>query len=522
MSKNDIRSFFSGPGPLGTNSSVPVSKKRLRSVNAVAEARSARLKKQTSAVIDLETFADDDDGGDDIRSVNSGEIRKSGSDFGADDDERSDDAAIVIGSLAQEMSATPLQSSKSKTTTTTTTLTKSTSTKTNRTLSANTSTTSAVKNDSPNQLFSIGVSLPRRSGSAAADSRMPTERSRTAEWTPVREMCRFMEIDGNFTGVDVGRVNLGIVQISCSGEKIKILDWKLVNLDTLCSEFEQANRQERFAETTKKYRNEDHVHCLAKWVEKQTKVGGIFDSAVVFIEQQAFTREMKAIQTTIHSAVILNKPAVIVCLNMPELGREGIREANYVACAQLVAANSVKTCYSAYFPRVTATAAATRALNPYKKRKPFGHADAFRSKGDADEDINNQRQYAENKRNSAHYGQKLIAVDEIIRLLHGTKMDDAQMKRFREEKKDDIYDALWLVLYGIETWLPAVYATRKRGYAAKSLMYAPQPQRRYRTYDALFEFARSVGTSEQNIAEMRAVMMRFKGVDADDDDAVEE
>lgn len=493
MSKNDIRSFFSQPSDRPeTNSSStastslkPAAKKRQLAVNSVTAARHKRLKKRATDLVD--------DVDDEIHSVKSIELQRP--DSGLHDDD--DDVILLVGSLADD--AANLRSNQTS--------------RSDPLLLSNSS--QVDKRNTTNQLFSDPISLPRRSGSAAADRRMPTERSTTSQWTKVREMCRAMDIDGNFTGVDVGRINLGIIQISCLGEKIKILDWKLINLDTLCSEFESANPQEIFSEKSGKYGNADHCHCLFKYVEQKATRGGIFDSSVVFIEQQAFTREMKAIQNTIHMAVISKKPSIMVCLNNPDFGPSGMRAANFVSSVQLVSANSVKTCYAAFYPRVTETAATIQSRNPYQKKKAFGHADANRG-GTGDEDIDNKKQYDENKRNSAKYGQMIITVDEIIRLLHGTKMDDAQMSRFKKEKKDDIYDAMWLVLYGLETWLPAVYASRKRGFAAKSLMYAAQNQRRYRMCDALFEFAESVGTSTENIEVLRGVLSRFKGTEESD------
>jgi len=430
------------------------------------------------------------------------------------------DSVVVIGSLLDEQKAA---SSKPKTPSVEDAKTDRTSsggyrqaklTLTKRKSSASLSNAGpAKKRIQSNQLFSAeangstsnaSTSVARRGGTSVAETRVPTQRS-TTKWTKVREMCQEMQLDGNFTAVDVGRVNMGIVRINCSGARIVLKNWMLINLDTLSSEVEKENPQKKFKDSAGRYSNEDHCHVLYEWVCQQSRGDGIFDSSVVLIESQSFTREMKALQTAIHLAVVHSKPSIMVRLNNPELGPIGIREANFVSSAVIVSANSVKTCYAPFFPRVTETLAAAKAKNPGKKFKAFGHAEANR---DPDDNVNNQKQYAQNKKNSVLFGQQLISVDRIIELL--PRMSDDQKKRFRAAKKDDIYDALWIVLFGIESWLPALYSRRERGYGADSTMYGAVPQRRYRTCDAMFEFAESVGTSEETIVSFQELLHVFR------------
>jgi len=326
-------------------------------------------------------------------------------------------------------------------------------------------------------------------------------------------MCDALELDGKFTAVDVGRINMGIVQISCRGGKLTIENWMLLDLNELCRSFDARNRIERFGTRDGKYGDDEHCHCLFKFVCEQTKPGGIFDSSVCFIEQQAFSREMKALQTAIHMAIIASKPSIAVRRNDPELGDAGIRTENCIAPAVIVSANSVKTCYAAYFPRVTETAATTASRQPWKRQRAFGVGDAVR------DDVNNAQQYAQNKKQSVLYGQRAISVPRIIELL-GAKMSDEQKKRFRAAKKDDIYDAWWTVMFGIESWLPAVYSRRRRGYGATCLMYGSMPQRRFRTCDALFEFCADIGTPERDVAELKTVLNSFRT--SNNPDAVDE
>lgn len=381
-----------------------------------------------------------------------------------------------------------------------------------------TATGQAIKRNEQNQLFpgAQSTSLPRRDGTAVAEMREPTARS--APWTGVKAMCVEMELDGNFTAVDIGRVNMGIVQISCRGDRLTVKNWKLLNLDALCSEREARVPAELFSTGggggRTVYGDEDRCHCLFKWIIEQSVGDGIFASDVVVIERQSFTREMMALQTTVQLAVVACKRPIVVRRNDPAL--DVPRPANCTSPALVVSANSVKTCYAAYYPRVTETLAAAAARQPWKKQRAFGQADANRSRiGGGDDDNggggggDSARQYAQNKKSSVLYGQKLISVERIIELL-GAKMSAEQRARFRAAKKDDIYDALWLALFAIETWLPAQYSRRRRGYGAHCLMYGALPQRRYRTYDALFEFASGVGTPAADVDELRETLRAYR------------
>ncbi len=528
MSKDDLRSFFSQSRE--TNSSLSKDSQPLKSSSQLfvfgetttsSKKKSApkttipsRKKTQDSKKRSRHVFAseklyaplrvdvDDDDDDDDLcvvskKTKSSKSVQEKDSVCDEIQDFDSDSSVLIVGSLASDQK-------KSQT---------SVSTSTDKQASSFTESAKDKRNEK-DQLLSnggtrlISTSVPRRIGTTAAEQRVRTERS--SKWVPVNEMCRVMGIDGNFTAVDVGRVNMGIVQVSCGERKMKILDWKLLDLNELCKKFETENPQELFATGVGAYSNEAHCHCLAKWIAAQSKNNGIFDSSLVVIEAQSFSREMKAIQQTINTALILCKPSIMVRVNDPELGGEYLREANFVSPAQVVSANSVKSCYSAFFPRVTQTQTAYYAENPSMKRRAHGMSD-FQNDNDV-----MSKQYKENKKNAVKYGSMLITVDKIIESI-GAKMTDAAKKTFKSKKKDDIYDALWIFLYAIECWLPAVYSRRIRGMGAKNTMYGAMPLPRYRTFDAMFEFAESVNTPAECIEALREAMAK-----SSDEDAVDE
>lgn len=456
-----------------------------------------------SSFDDAESIYDDDsDDDEDFRPKKKKKAKRS-SKKQQQPPESDSDSVVVIGTLAEEMKGKQPPSQPTSFRQSTLKLSKRNTTL----LSKN---EQEKKRIPPNQLFSAPSnatatnSVPRRGGTAVAETRVRTART-TTKWTNVREMCEKMQLDGNFTAVDIGRVNMGIIQLSCSGPKITLKDWMLINLDTLAEEFETKDPQRKFADKTGVCSNDSHCHILTKWVSEQAKNGGIFDSSVVLIESQSFSREMKALEKAVHCGVVLSKPDIMVRLNNPEFGPVGIRQANFVSPAVIVSANSVKTCYAPFFPRVTETQATLRANNPGKKFKAFGLGDANRDSGDG---FYTSKQYKENKKNSVLYGEKLIPVNRIIELL--PSMSAKQRERFRVSKKDDIYDAMWIALYGIESWLHVLYSRRERGYGADNQMYGALEQRRYRTCDALFEFAESVGTPPETIAELQTILTKFR------------
>ena len=323
-------------------------------------------------------------------------------------------------------------------------------------------------------------------------------------------MCAALELNGRFTGVDIGSVHLSAIQIDCSGEKIVITHWIMVNIATICKRYQETNPTELFSRD-EKFGDNENCHVLFRWVRDNAVRGGIFDSSVVFIEHQSFSLEMRALQTAIHMGVLAAKPSVIVRkldddLDLPI-------PANCISPAVIVSASSVKTCYGAYYPRVTDTLLNEKAKNPKRKYGAFGHGD---HRPNAATKAREQVQYAENKKNSVKYGQMLISVPRILELVRNV---DRAVFTAKGLKKDDIYDAMWIVLYGIETWLPAVYSRRRRVSGAPCLMYGGIPQRRYRTYDAMFEFAASVGTPPDALAELKDVLEKYRrGADGDAED----
>jgi len=339
------------------------------------------------------------------------------------------------------------------------------------------------------------ASLPRRDGTAVAERRQRTLRSEP--WAGVRTMCDFMGFTGRFAAMDIGRVNFGFIKVFCSSTGFVIEDWQLIKVDDICKSYQKINPTEMYS-TKDDFGIDEVCACLCKWARRVSA-----DCDAVFIEEQRYLKEMVALQTAAHMGVIEERPAIVVRRNDPEL--DVLMAANSVSRAVIVSANSVKTCYAAFYPRVTETRAAVHARAPHARLNAFGVGDHVRG------DPNEAKQYAENKKNSIRFGEKIVPVRKIVELL-GARMSSEQRKKFLGPglKKDDIYDALWLVLYGVETWLPALYAWRKRGHGGAIMMYGGIPQRRYRTYDALFEFARGVGTPPAVVKELEGVLETYR------------
>jgi len=432
------------------------------------------------------------------------------------DDDDDDDDVVLIGSLRQ-------QASTSTTPTPTSLLGKRKETN-----------QLSISHSEPVAAVATADSVPRRQGSAVAEMRVPTLRSEP--WPTLRTMVTTLGLNGRFTAVDIGRKNFAAVQgeVCAAGDVVfRLRKWALLDLDTLCEQFERENPAERFSERSGGgggvYGLDNHCHCLFMWVQREARaVDGMFASGAVFIEQQAHLREMKALQVAVHTAVISALPSVVVRVNDPDLPP---RVANNVSSAVIVSANSVKTCFAAYYPRVTETRTVRvekARKKPRKSRAGGGGGGAARQVtsfgvGDANrgDDYDDPKQYAENKKNSTYFGQMIVPIERIFTLL-GTAISAEQRTRFREAKKDDIYDAFWLLLYGLETWLLALYKRRKRGYGRANTMYGAVEQRRFRTYDALFEVAAALGTTPANQAELRRILLDYRTKHIDEEETGEE
>lgn len=333
----------------------------------------------------------------------------------------------------------------------------------------------------------------RRQGTSAAVRASRTARS--AKWTPVADMAKALGIK-HISAVDPGRTNLAIFRIRCSD--LKITHWKLIALDDLCAEAQAANRALTFdASDAPAFSHDDRFHAFFQWCVAECSDDGCFDSELVLVERQEFSREMASIQTLLQCAVISAKKPIAV---REDVEGELPRKHNLFSSCPQVGADSVKTCYEPLFPRLAA------ATIKQKQKRAFGMGNANR-----DGDVKTP-QYAENKRNSKKYGQLIIPTGDIIKLL-GASMSDDQKARFKKAKKDDIYDAMWIALYGLETVLPCLYSRRKRGFGAAITMYGAVPQRTRRTYDALHEFMDAVKTAPANRAQIEQLLGAAKGAE---------
>lgn len=331
----------------------------------------------------------------------------------------------------------------------------------------------------------------RRTGASAAVKRTATARS--AKWVKVADMAERLGLT-HITAIDPGRRNMGIFRIDL--RTLKVTHWLLIDLDELCKEYEQGHPGESFDTGEKRiYSHDDRFFALFHWASAQCKDGGCLDSDFTFVERQEFSREMSSIQSILQCAVIASKKPVPV-YSFDEDSPE--RAANRVSACPQIGADSVKTCYEPLFPRVEETTAGSR------RKGAFGMGNANRRDGD-----NQSKQYAENKRNSKLYGRKIISPAEIIEMM-GDRMSVAQRARFKKAKLDDIYDAMWIALAAIETWIPCMYNRRVKCVGAAITLHGSMPQRRRRTYDALLEFLGAMGTSALATEELRSVLFSPK------------
>ena len=339
----------------------------------------------------------------------------------------------------------------------------------------------------------------RRTNASAAVRRSVTERGRS--WTAVAEMARALGIS-HITSVDPGRVNMGIVRICCA--TLRPTHWMLVSLNDLCETTQRANPREAFSvDEPMRFGHDDHYHVLFGWVRANAVSNRIFDSELVLVERQEFSREMSSIQAVIQCAILSRKAPLAVYPSDNVTGREP--KANRLSSCQQVGADSVKTCYEPLFPRAESETG-SKQQQQQRNRKAFGMGNVTRGDNDV-----TSKQYQENKKNSKLWGSKILPCAAIVeRLKAAGTMTEEQETRFFKAKKDDIYDAMWQALYAMETILPCLYNRRNRAFGAAISMYGALPQRHRRTYDALSEFMAANGTDEENVAYIRSVLFQNK------------
>ncbi len=310
------------------------------------------------------------------------------------------------------------------------------------------------------------------------------------------------------TAVDPGEVHMGVVRVELTPQ-LRVTHWRIVDLHaetaaraaTTGAKLYTPSRK-RAADGSERFDGRAVQLTLAHLLRTESRDGGMFDSDFTLVESQEFRNDMRGIEQ-----------AIVTFLNAT---REPLHvhdgEGGLVPRAHSVSGTSVKACYGGLFPTVIGCSAsdneedddaaveqANRANNGRKafmKRNRMATAAA-------------SAQYTANKRNAQRYGPLVAHVDCIAEHM-GARLPAEHLAVMREHirtrKTDDVYDAMFIVLYAINTWLFNMYIVRFKGTQAKIQATRAPALRAKRQFEELYEFMCALGNSANNIVSVRKVL----------------
>lgn len=314
----------------------------------------------------------------------------------------------------------------------------------------------------------------------------------TKKWRGVPAIAKDLRIKA-ITAVDPGLKHMGIVRISL--DPYEITHFRLLSVDEL--------RELHKTERPSVYIGKDGLRqtsALLRWyVERESRNGSIFDSDMLFVESQDFRRDMACIQTELVCAFNFLKQPVRV--------HGGPCGGGSVLAAQVVSASSKNSCYGGLFPLV----AKDIKGNANNKKAYHGHGD-----------VQNQQQYGTglqyrlNKVKSAEYGATIAPISMLERTIptRSFTASDRQKAAALEQRRktDDLYDALFLALYAINTKLfNWSERTHKRKHTPVRFMEAT-PLRRTRGFEEVRDLMMGMRKKcrETESRETRAAIKKIK------------
>ena len=337
------------------------------------------------------------------------------------------------------------------------------------------------------------------------------------DWPGVPEIGRALGIQ-YITAVDPGEVHMGVVRFQLY-PTFEPTHWKIVNLHEL-AELRNTLQPEIFMphSTTlhggeKRFGTREVYQALIWYLVRELAPGGLFDSGMLFVESQDFRRDMKGIELCLISVFTSARNPIRV---LPIDG--GSRPSG-----QTVSGNSAKSCYGGLFPSVAGyTPQDEYEEEESSSRRTFSASGRSRhGYSDVQTTSAKKHQYASNKRNSKIFGPQVAHIDNIKAKLGAalSAEDYANMqKHMNSNKTDDIYDAMFIGLYAINSHLYHMYRYQKNFTMKPIQAVRAPPLRSKRQFEELYEFMCAMGTSASNIAGIRRTLFR---VPADGDDSAE-
>jgi hypothetical protein len=306
-----------------------------------------------------------------------------------------------------------------------------------------------------------------------------------APWPGMRLIAHTAGVH-SVTCVDPGTRNLAIMRMQFY-PSLEITHATVVDLHQLCAQMEVDKKDirlrseggaidrssvQRALATEPTYMLDTLLFALTNYVKEQSVGGGIFNSDMLFVEEQSFDRVMARVEATLVSAYN-------VCKDDDQIIRILPGEGASIARAQTITANSVKACYAPFFPLV--------AKDESEPKTAFGVGDAHRGRD------SKQRQM--NKKMVTKFGSLILPQDRIGLVVE--KLPVVDQERFAKKKMDDIYDVLFMCGYAFSTYILSIAKTKSRGVSRSMPLHQTFPQRLNSCFEELREMTQTFNKNDQ-------------------------
>jgi len=329
--------------------------------------------------------------------------------------------------------------------------------------------------------------LLRQMAQAARAPAEPVKWPTDPDWPGVAEIGRTTGVQF-ITAADPGQVHMGIWRFQLYPE-FKPTHVKVVNLHELAELRNKLQPEVKISHSkvmkggAKRFGTRAINQALIWFMQREMVPGGLFDSQMLFVESQDFRLDMKSVETLMIGIFGASRPPVVVH------GEEGgSRPSN-----QIVSGNSAKSCYGGLFPSVSGY----QCSDEYEEMERTGAAAVSARKprpkrgyGNVASTAANKRQYEQNKKNAKVFGPAIAHVERLREKMGAalTASDYTTIKEhIAKNKTDDIYDAMFIGLYAINTHLYQMYRYKHRFILkALSAVTAP-PMRAKRQFEEVLE-----------------------------------
>lgn len=322
---------------------------------------------------------------------------------------------------------------------------------------------------------------------STADSKQP--RVTVNAWLGLIELARQTGLH-SVTAVDPGTRNFALCRVEFYPH-IRLTHVRVLDLNVLCQAMETAD-DTLVLRSALGYTIDAQAYALGDYIRREALApNGCFNSSVVLIEEQSFSRDMARIEECVRATVNAVLP------------RRTLNACNKIPAGQLFSSRSVKSCYRPFFPDIDPSQIKrTYKSSSSSKRTAFGM-------GDSNRDSAAEQQRLLNKKNAIRFGQLILPQSELERVIPAANLTDFDRSRVLKAKSDDLYDTLFMTLYFGSSHLHH-YAKLIRANTAETVSaFVSPPQRPLNCWEEVFEFCKAIGTPRENVEQLLAALMAY-------------